>query len=94
MSEMLRFIADSPAGPGGSEANSDDAPESLRMLDIDITQSGSWQRMDVRTLVPDIIARRHRTHRLLAEIRGELSIVVQVLYETAAPIEQQVVRGH
>ena len=94
LAELQRFVADSPAGPGGSEANSDDAPESLRMLDIDITQSGSWQRMDVRTLVPDIIARRHRTHRLLAEIRGELSIVVQVLYETAAPIVQKVVRGH
>ena len=94
LAELQRFVADSPAGPGGSEANSDDAPESLRMLDIDITQSGSWQRMDVRTLVPDIIARQHRTHRLLAEIRGELSIVVQVLYETAAPIVQKVVRGH
>ncbi len=94
LAELQRFVADSPAGPGGSAANADDAPESLRMLDIDITQSGSWQRTDVRTLVPDIIARQRRTHRLLAEIRGELSIVVQVLYETAAPIVQKVVRGH
>lgn len=94
LAELQRFVADSPAGPGGSAANADDAPESLKMLDIDITQSGSWQRTDVRTLVPDIVARQRRTHRLLAEIRGELSIVVQVLYETAAPIVQKVVRGH
>jgi len=102
LAQLRRFVADSPqqpraAGPGGigsGAVNADDAPESLKLLDIDITQSGSWQRADVRTLVPDIIARQRRTHRLMKEIRGELGVIVQVLYETAAPTVQKVVRGH
>lgn len=89
LAELQKYVAE-----GGGDIDADDAPESLRMLDIDITQSGSWQRTDVRALVPDIIARRRRTNHLLREIRGELCIIVQALYETAAPVVQKTVRGH
>mmetsp|Transcript_21092 Transcript_21092/g.43109 ORF Transcript_21092/g.43109 Transcript_21092/m.43109 type:complete len:976 (+) Transcript_21092:1901-4828(+) len=69
-------------------------PESLVMLDIDITLTGAWQRVDVRTLVPTIVGRQQRANKLLSEIRGELCIIVQALYETAAPTVQKLVRGH
>ena len=89
LAELQKYVAE-----GGGDIDADDVPESLRMLDIDVTQSGSWQRTDVRALVPDIIARQRRTNHLLREIRGELSIIVQALYETAAPVVQKAVRGH
>ena len=89
LAELQKYVAE-----GGGDIDADDAPESLKMLDIDITQSGSWQRTDVRALVPDIIARQRRTNHLLREVRGELCIIVQALYETAAPVVQKTVRGH
>ena len=89
LAELQEYIAE-----GRGDVDADDAPESLKMLDIDVTQSGSWQRTDVRVLVPDIMARQRRTNHLLREVRGELCIIVQALYETAAPVVQKTVRGH
>lgn len=91
LAELRQYVAE---GGGDIDADADDAPGSLKMLDIDITQSGSWQRTDVRALVPDIMARQRRTNNLLREVRGELCIIVQALYETAAPVVQKTVRGH
>ncbi|KAL7468489.1 hypothetical protein ACHAXS_008724 [Conticribra weissflogii] len=65
----------------------------LLMMDVDLVQTGVWQRINARSLLPMLPERMARAEKRLEDARAELCIVIQSTYELAIPHAQKVVRG-
>eukprot|EP00957_Ditylum_brightwellii_P005952 451056-Ditylum_brightwellii.AAC.1 len=83
----------SPLHRGGEHDREDEETEGNTM-DVDLAQSGVWQRIDVHSLVPILITNLHRCSKQLRQVRTELVILIQSTYEMAVPHVQKVIRGH
>ena len=64
------------------------------VMDTDLIQEGVWQRVKVKTLYPILKKYEYWNNILLKELRGELSVIVQTIYQLAAPHVQRLVRAH
>lgn len=72
----------------------DDCDIQMRTTDINLIQGGVWQRLDKKSSIPLLIAHRFQLEQRLKQTRGELCIIVQVLYEMGVIHLQRVLRGH
>jgi hypothetical protein len=79
-------------GDAISSADSDDEDEEL-MMNVELVQSGAWQRVHANTVVSTMKQRKAKSLYMLNAAKAELAIMIQSSYELAAHHSQKIVRG-
>ena len=63
------------------------------MMNVELMQSGIWNRVHARTVLTMIRPRYEKALQLHKSAKAELSIMTQDAYQLAAPHAQKVIRG-
>lgn len=68
--------------------------DEILMMDVDLVQEGTWQRVNARALLPMMASRKAELTKRLASARAELAIMIHAIYDMAVPHVQRVVRRY
>ncbi|KAL7539952.1 hypothetical protein ACHAXR_009742 [Thalassiosira sp. AJA248-18] len=84
------------SNPGTSAENDNESSEfnddEDLMMDVDLVQKGTWQRVNAKALLPMLASRKIALHNRLSIARAELSIMIQASFDLAIPHVQKVTR--
>lgn len=72
---------------------SDKEEEEELMMNVELMQQGVWNRVHASTVLAMIAPRHEKALQLHASAKAELTIMIQDVYQLAAPHAQKVIRG-